>query len=323
MAAHALPRLAEHGGDRRGVGDLRHVAGLAAPLGSKGTVAPFEVRHLLGERRRHLAVRAERPGVERVAGRAELGLLDVGGLGRRHPGCGVHHPCAARVDPEWTEDGRARCGRRVHDEAASEALRRSKPFAADLVTERAGDTVGREPAGVRPVASDGQVREDLSQPAGGSRGRSSHRHVAGRALVLDLGLLRRVIDRLASDRRLPVGIARRVGHHRAAPRGPDRHVFARWRGQAVVARQAVVGGLEVRRTRGPPAASGPGAARRQVSGRSRARRGTPQGRPPSSVRQDASATHRTSLRRTSPTGSRSAPACRARAGPSSGCARRR
>ncbi len=223
---------------------------LAASLGSKGAVPPLEVGDLFGERRRALSVRSERFGVERVAGRAEFGLLDVRGFGRRHPCSRVHDPRAARVDSEWTEDRRPGVGCRVDDEAAGEALGRAEALTADLMAERAGYAVSSQAPGVRSVSSHGQVREDLTVSAGRARHRSGHRHMARRAFVLDLRLLRRMIERLSSDRCLPVGVARGVGHHRRAPRRSDRHIFPGRRRQAVVTRHAVVRGLKMRRLPG-------------------------------------------------------------------------
>ena len=55
-----------------------------------------------------------------------------------------------------------------------------------------------------------------------------------------------MVDRFAAHARLPVRVARGVGHHARAPVEADRDVFAGRRGQAVVAGDAAVGGLKMR-----------------------------------------------------------------------------
>ena len=74
--------------------DDRHVARLAALRVAVRAVLPFEVRHLLGEMRDDFPA-AVGLRVERVARGAQLGLLDVGGLGRHEQlrrRVGVHAP---------------------------------------------------------------------------------------------------------------------------------------------------------------------------------------------------------------------------------------
>ena len=132
---------------------------------------------------------------------------------------------------------------------ADEALRRAQAIRRDLMTHRARHAVGGERAVAVGAALDGKVREHLAFAAVGVRLCARHRHVAGRALVLDRALLERVIDGFAPHRRLPVRVARRVRHHRGAPRDADRHVFAAGRHQAVVARHALGGGREERSPR--------------------------------------------------------------------------
>ena len=98
-----------------------------------------------------------------------------------------------------------------------------------------------EPIAFLRVGPNGKMAEDLSRPGVGSRGSARHRHVAGGARVFDLRTRRRMIERFAPHGGLPVRIARRVGHHRPAPVGPDGHVFASRSRQSVVTRKAGVG----------------------------------------------------------------------------------
>ena len=122
----------------------------------------------------------------------------------------------------------ARRGRRPgDDEPADEALARSELVARNLMAHRAGHAVVRQPVLVRRARSTGRCANTWPLRPFGARRRARHRHVADRALILDVRGSARVVDRFAADTRLPVRIARRVRHHRRAPVDADRHVLAR------------------------------------------------------------------------------------------------
>src|SRR5438128_485782 len=135
---------------------------------------------------------------------------------------------------------RVRILRRLDNEAAVEALRRTEPVFTYLMAHGARYAVGRLPS-LFVVGGERQMREYLSAFAAQLRLVPRDRHVADRAVVLDRCRRFRVIDRLAPDACLPVRIARRIRHHAGAPVEPDRHVLARRRHQAVMAREAAVG----------------------------------------------------------------------------------
>ena len=67
-----------------------------------------------------------------------------------------------------------------------------------------------------------------------------HRHVAGRAFVLDRGLRARMIGDFAPHAGVPIRVARRVRHDRRAPVVADRHVLAGRRVQPAVTRDAAI-----------------------------------------------------------------------------------
>ena len=118
------------------------------------------------------------------------------------------------------------------------------------MADGARDAVGRQPLQFRSAGSgDRQVSEDLSFAASGVRDLLRHRHVARRALVLDVRRLLGVVDRLAPNACLPVRIPRGIRHHRRAPGRADRDIFTVRRQELVVARQAVVGVRKQRQVR--------------------------------------------------------------------------
>ena len=85
--------------------DHRHVARLAALLFRLvRAVLPLEVHHLLGKLSDHLALRIERLGDERVAGRAQFGLPDVVALRRLELRRRPHDRRQTLLDVERTED---------------------------------------------------------------------------------------------------------------------------------------------------------------------------------------------------------------------------
>jgi hypothetical protein len=137
-------------------------------------------------------------------------------------------------------------------EAAVEALVCAEVVGPDLMADRAGYAVHRE----RIRRLRGERREDLALAAAMSVREAHHRHVTGRALVLDRGLRRRMIKTLASHGGMPVRIPRGVGHHRCAPAVADRDIVARRRcdvamaGDAVCRRYEKLGrGCRIRRLR--------------------------------------------------------------------------
>src|SRR5260370_41504861 len=69
-------------------------------------------------------------------------------------------------------------------------------------------------------------------------------HMAYRTLVFNRSLRLRMIDRFPPHARLPIRIARRIGHNARPPFGPDGNILSGRRDQANVAGQATVGGLE-------------------------------------------------------------------------------
>ena len=223
--------------------DQRHVARLAAPLLlEERAVAPLLVVHLLGQRTDRAPVGTQGFGDERVARRTELRFADV--LPRRllESARRVHDATASGVDLERAErPAHAVRERRGDTEVAVEAVARAEPVGSDLMADRARDAVGGQSAERRLTGApgDGQVREHLALAARGARDLLRRRHVARGALVLDVGRPRRVVESLAAHAGMEVRVARRVGHHGAAPARADRHVLAGRRHEVVVADDAV------------------------------------------------------------------------------------
>jgi hypothetical protein len=85
------------------------------------------------------------------------------------------------------------------------------------MAQRARDTVRGQTLIVGSAEHRRQQREHLAFLSGRVSHRSRHRHVTDGALVLNRSGAGDVIDRFPSHRRLPVRIARRIGHHRRAP----------------------------------------------------------------------------------------------------------
>jgi len=132
----------------------------------------------------------------------------------------------------------------VDFEAGREALRLTEVVGLDLVTDRAGHTILGERIHRAGVAVERQMREHAALAPGKIGGIAGHRHVTGRALILDRGRGLGILQHLAPNRRLPVRIARRVGHHRWAPVLADRDTATAGTCQAVVAGHAAVAGHE-------------------------------------------------------------------------------
>src|SRR5262245_4745636 len=100
MAAESFARLAEHRGDTRRLAHLRHVTGRTAFRMAERTVPPLEKRYLLGQRTKDLTGGADRLRVERVAGRAQLGLADVRRFGGLRAARRMHDARQAGFDRE-------------------------------------------------------------------------------------------------------------------------------------------------------------------------------------------------------------------------------
>src|SRR5258708_4713986 len=73
-----------------------------------------------------------------------------------------------------------------------------------------------------------------------------HWHMAYGTLVFNRSLRLRMIDRFSPHARLPIRIARRIGHNAGPPFSPDGNILSGWRDQANVAGKTTVGGLERR-----------------------------------------------------------------------------
>src|SRR5437870_1953042 len=107
MPVKAVSIVTKNGRDARLLFDLGHVARLARlrvlALAVRA-VLPFLEIHLLGKGAYHLSRRRSHFGVERVARRAELRLLDVRGLHLLEAGYGSHDRLPSRIDLERSED---------------------------------------------------------------------------------------------------------------------------------------------------------------------------------------------------------------------------
>ena len=102
------------------------------------------------------------------------------------------------------------------------------------------DGTGHAIDGEVVAVAQGEVAEDLALLSFGIGLEARHRHVAGRALVLDGGRGGRVDQRLASDGGMPVGVAGRVGHHRPTPADANRDILTGRGHEAVVAGHAAL-----------------------------------------------------------------------------------
>jgi hypothetical protein len=285
-------RLAGHAEDARDRHlslDDRHVAALAAADSSKGAVLPLEVGHLLGQFADHLPLRIESMGEEGVTGSADFRALKVLALCGKEARRGAHEARPAGVDVEWTVGVSLALGRgKVEFESSGEARSITEPLGPDLMTNGTGHTVDGEVVAV----AQGEVVENLALPTLGVGLETRHRHVAGRALVLDGGRCGRMDQRLAADGGMPVGVAGRVGHHRTTPADADRDVLPGLGYETIVTGHAVrrgdkeVGHLSADRR-------GRQNQRGKTKGRDRAFHG--------------STTPRRACRRTSPTGRRRSP----------------
>ena len=126
------------------------------------------------------------------------------------------------------------------DIAARKARRRAEIPIGNLMAHRTRDAVLRKSIGSIAFVCDGQVIEyrpfGTVEPRLGAR----HRHMARRAFILNRVCRGRVIEHFPAHRRLPVRIARRIGHHRGAPARTDRDILARRCAQAVMTRHALI-----------------------------------------------------------------------------------
>jgi hypothetical protein len=115
------------------------------------------------------------------------------------------------------------------------------------MAHRARDTVRCELVEFRIVAvGDREMREYLALAASCPRNPLGHRHVTRGTFVLDGRRMLRMIDNFAANARLPVRVARGIGHHRRAPCRPDGNILSRWGCQVVVTRHTVLGVREKR-----------------------------------------------------------------------------
>src|SRR5260221_14722532 len=139
----SLPEHAEDGGDGRVSLDLRHVTALAAKFARIIAIQPFEVRHLFREGAGFLATRRKRRGVQRVAGGAKRGIVNMSGFrGAKTSGGGLHNVPASVVNDERTVLRMIILGPwSFYDEAAVEAFAGAKLFFSDLVAYRTRDAV--------------------------------------------------------------------------------------------------------------------------------------------------------------------------------------
>src|SRR5205823_6273260 len=134
--------------------------------------------------------------------------------------------------------------RGLDHKSPDETLSRAELVFGDLMTERTGHAVRRQPvAGLFRI--EWQMRENLAFAAAELRFPARHRHVADGALVLDRCPRFGMIHALATHRALPVGVPRGVCHHARPPVETDRDVLARGCREPVVAGNAAVGSLEV------------------------------------------------------------------------------
>src|SRR5215510_485864 len=226
MAIETVAEVAEHGRYAGGSLHLGHVARLArlCALGlAVVAVLPFLEIHLLGERADHPARRRERLCIQRVAGGAQLGLLDMGTLRLHETRHRTHDRLASDIDLIRTKNHtRAISWRGLHHELAVEAFTSTKALAGNLMADGARNAVGRELLELRAVALvERQVCEYFASAAGGARNLRRHRHVALSTLVLNDCRMHGMIDRFPAHARLPVRIPSRVGHHRGSPRGAN------------------------------------------------------------------------------------------------------
>ena len=305
VLGHAVAIRTQHGRNRRRI-NRRHVAILATLRLPVPALRPLQVRHLLGEPPlQRVAVVVVGGREERVAGGAELRLLDVRAMRRDESGGGGHHSREPLLDiVERAEERRAVGGRRGagrDDVSAVEALVLAEVVRRDLMADRARHAIPRLGRLRRRRRRAAGVREHFAHSAIGPRGGARHRHVAGGARVLDRSLQPRVVHRLPPDGRLPVGVACRIRHHGRPPRMANGDV-----GALVVYDVAVTGDALIR-----GGEHGPGSRRRRIlrggrlvyrhrrderqHGRHRQRPGGTQPAPRSIT------THPETLRRTSPT----------------------
>ena len=248
----AVAIVTKHRRNAHGSRRARHVARLATGLfGVERAVLPFLVVHLLGQAANHLAVWTKCFRDQRMARRAQLRLLDVRRLDLLVAGHRLHDAPPAGINRVWplhlANALRVGAG---HDEAAVEAFGHAELVFRNLMAHGARHAIARQLALVRQVqVRERQTREHFAGVAGRLRHALVHRHVARGALVLNGRGLRRVIDRLATNARLPIRIPRRIGHHRRSPGGADRDVGAIGGDDLVVAGDAVGGMRELRHRR--------------------------------------------------------------------------
>ena len=160
----------------------------------------------------------------------------------------LHQPDPVVLDLEGAEDGPLAVGPLgVNPEVAGEARLGPQPLVGDLVTQRAGHAVRGEQIRRGGGRTDRQVFEDGPEAAAGIRRVAGHRHVALGAFVLDGGAGLRMVHGFAPDRRLPIRIARRIGHHRGPPVETDGDVLPGVGDESVVTGEAgLAGGEQIR-----------------------------------------------------------------------------
>ena len=179
------------------------------------------------------------------------------------------------------------------------------------MAQRARHAVVGEPIGVTPlerIVVRRKMLENAALSPFGARFGARHGHVTRGAFILDRSALLRMIDRFAAHTSLPVRIARRVRHHRRAPARANRHIFTGRCRKAVVTCHTPIRGLEHFAVRIGRRIHGNGHHRqRQPCPRQcgRCSRGSGDERD----REEVFTSHRTSFRRTSPTGNTSARSC--------------
>ncbi len=169
---------------------------------------------------------------------------------RLEPGHRVHDAAAAPIWGESAEGAASSVGeRRRDDEVAVEALAGAKPVGRDLVADRARHAVaGHKFERTRTVVA--ILPKYPSVSASCLRRFMRSRHMAGGALVLDLGADRGMVAHLSANAGEHVRISCGVCHDRSAPAGADRHVFPGRSDQVVVAGETLTRHREHRGVRG-------------------------------------------------------------------------
>src|SRR5712664_46656 len=225
--------------------DFRHVTRLAGALARIVAVQPFQVRHLLRKSADLLAVSAQSPGFERMAGAAHCGVPDMRRFRGTEPSRrGAHDALMASGNCKRTVFRMLVLGRRrVDNKTAVETLPRSEFFLRDLVAYRTGHAIfGRGVLFVVLVKR--KMGEHFAPCALQLSLVAADGHMADRTLILDRRFGFWMIDRFAPDTPLPVRVARRISHHTGTPIEADGDVLARGSRESIVTSHAAVGGLK-------------------------------------------------------------------------------